>query len=78
MVSTIPFDKIPSFDRESIQKHKGKISLFIFYGLLILFFQEVGLMLVFSAFILKGLILGAISFWKEAFGKSEEFPEEGY
>jgi CDP-diacylglycerol--serine O-phosphatidyltransferase len=73
MVSTIPFDKIPSFDRKSIQKHKGKIGLFIFYGLLILFFQEVGLMIVFSAFILKGVALGAVSFWKEAFG---ELPEE--
>lgn len=77
MVSTIPFDKIPSFDRESIKKHKGKLSLFIFYGILILFFQEVGLMIVFSAFILKGIILGALSFWRDAFGEPEELPEEG-
>jgi CDP-diacylglycerol--serine O-phosphatidyltransferase len=76
MVSTIPFDKIPSFDRESIQKNKIRISLFIFYGILILFFQEVGLMIVFSAFILKGIVIGAIMFWKEAFGKLDELPEE--
>lgn len=76
MVSTIPFDKIPSFDRESIQKNKIRISLFIFYGILILFFQEVGLMIVFSAFILKGIVIGAIMFWREAFGKLDEFPEE--
>jgi len=76
MVSTIPFDKIPSFDRESIQKHKGKLGLFIFYGLLILFFQEVGLMIVFSAFILKGIALGAISFWKEAFGDPNTISED--
>lgn len=77
MVSTIPFDKIPSFDRESIKKHKGKLSLFIFYGILILLFQEVGLMIVFSAFILKGIIYGAISFWEDAFGESADLPEEG-
>jgi len=78
MVSTIPFDKIPSFDRKSIQRNKGKIALFIFYGILILFFQEVGLMIVFSAFILKGVLLGAVIFWKEAFGEPDEFPEEEY
>lgn len=78
MVSTIPFDKIPSFDRQSLQRHKGKLSLFIFYGILILLFQEVGLMIVFSAFILKGIILGAITFWQEAFGDPEEFPKEEY
>lgn len=76
MVSTIPFDKIPSFDRESLQKHKGKISLFILYGVLILLFQELGLMFVFSAFILKGVFMGAIFFWKEAFGSSELSPDE--
>lgn len=76
MVSTIPFDKIPSFDRKSIQKHKGKIALFIFYGILILIFQEVGLMIVFSAFILKGVALGAVSFWKEAFGDLDELPQD--
>lgn len=75
MVSTIPFDKMPSFDRESIKRNKGKLSLFIVYGILILFFQEVGLMIVFSAYIFKGIILGAISFWKEAFGEPDELPE---
>ncbi|WP_138429494.1 CDP-diacylglycerol--serine O-phosphatidyltransferase [Fodinibius saliphilus] len=74
MVSTIPFDKIPSFDKESIKKHKMKLSLFIFYGLLILLFQEVGLMIVFSAFVGKGILLGGYFFWKEAFG-DEEFSD---
>lgn len=67
MVSTIPFDKIPSFDKQSIKKHKGKLALFLFYGVLILLLQEVGLMIVFSAFIIKGLIIGGIVFYKEAF-----------
>lgn len=70
MVSTIPFDKIPSFDKQSIRENKGKISLFLFYGVLILMAQEVGLMIVFSAFILKGIVLGGVSFWKQAFGDS--------
>lgn len=72
MVSTIPFDKIPSFDKKSIKKYKGRLFLFIFYGILILVLQEIGLMVVFSAFILKGIALGAIMFWKEAFGEDEE------
>ena len=67
MVSTVPFDKIPSFDKESIKKYKGKLALFVFYGILILFFQEIGLMIVFSAFILKGIIIGSIVFYKEVF-----------
>jgi len=45
---------------------------------LILFFQEVGLMIVFSAFILKGVVLGAVIFWKEAFGEPNEFSDEEY
>jgi len=36
----------------------------------------VGLMIVFSAYIFKGIILGAISFWKEAFGEPEQMPED--
>lgn len=75
MVSTIPFDKIPSFDKASIKKHKIKLSLFIFYGLLILLFQEVGLMIVFSAYVLKGVVLGGYFFWKEAFG-NEDFSKK--
>jgi CDP-diacylglycerol--serine O-phosphatidyltransferase len=70
MVSTIPFDKIPSFDKKSIKKYKGRIFLFLFYLVLILLLQETGLMIVFSAFILKGLILGAVTFWREAFGEN--------
>lgn len=78
MVSTIPFDKMPSFDRASIQRYKGRLFLFIFYGILIVVLQEIGLMLVFSAFILKGLVLGAWIFWKEAFGDEEgDYLSEG-
>jgi CDP-diacylglycerol--serine O-phosphatidyltransferase len=75
MVSTIPFDKMPSFDKQSVRKHKLKFSLFIAYGILILLFQEVGLMIVFSIFILKGILAGAYLFWKEAFGE-DNFGEQ--
>ena len=68
MVSTIPFDKVPSFDRESLEKYKPRIYLFLFYGLLIIFLWEIGLMIVFSAFILKGLWKGAYRFWYNRFG----------
>lgn len=81
MVSTIPFDKIPRFDKPSVKKYKGRIFLFLFYLVLIVVLQEIGLMIVFSAFILKGLALGAIRFWKEAFsenGDVEEPEEEEY
>src|SRR5690625_5954720 len=40
MVSTIPFDKIPPFDRESVRKHKSRLILFAVYFLIIIIFQE--------------------------------------
>lgn len=69
MVSTIPFDKIPGFDKESVRRHKGKFALFTVYGILIVLIQEIGLMIVFSLFILKGIVSGGMEFWKEAFGE---------
>lgn len=72
MVSTIPFDKIPRFDRSSIRKNKGQIILFLTYLALIIVLQEIGLMIVFSVFILKGLVLGAAAFWKQAFGENSK------
>src|SRR5699024_4693293 len=75
MVSTVPFDKIPSFDRESVKRYKGKIALFIFYGILIVFLQEIGLMIVFSAFIIKGVVIGSIVFYKQVFSDEEPLIE---
>jgi len=69
MVSTIPFDKVPGFDKATIRKYKGRIGLFLFYAVLIVIFQEIGLMIVFSLYILKGLVMGAIQLWEEAFGE---------
>ena len=67
MVSTVPFDKIPRFDRESIKKHKNRLILLGVYFFIIVFLQDIGLMIVFTFFILKGLALGAYIFWKQAF-----------
>lgn len=67
MVSTVPFDKIPRFDRASIKKYKNRLILLVVYFFLIVFLQDIGLMIVFTFFILKGLALGAYIFWKQAF-----------
>lgn len=68
MVSTIPFDKIPRFDRDTIRKKKGKFILFLIYLILILMFREYGLMLVFTIFVLKGITVGAIQFYTDDYG----------
>jgi len=65
MVSTIPFDKLPKLDRRSIQENRGKLILFIFYLLVMLFFQEYGLMAIFTFYIGKGLVEGIISLFFE-------------
>ena len=65
MVSTIPFDKLPKLDRNSIQQNRGKLFLFVIYLLVILFFQEYGLMAIFTFYIGKGLLEGIISLFFE-------------
>lgn len=73
MLSTIPFDKLPSFNKESFKYRKPRFLLFLFYLTMIILFQEYGLIFVFSIYILKGLITGAWLFWNEQFGE-----ESGY
>ena len=73
MVSTIPFDKIPRLDRQSLKEKKGRFVLFLVYLLLIVLFQEFGLIAVFTIFILKALINGAIHFMREDY--DDEFEE---
>jgi len=75
MVSTVPFDKFPSFDKDSIKRNKGRFGLFIFYGILILLFQEIGLIIVFSIFIVKGLSIGGIIFYKDIFSNDGKWIE---
>jgi CDP-diacylglycerol---serine O-phosphatidyltransferase len=76
MVSTIPFDKIPRFDRESVKRHKNRFIMLLVYFVIIAVLQDIGLMIVFSFFILKGLLLGAYIFWKQAFTDEPDPLEE--
>jgi len=71
MVSTVPFDKIPRFDKTTIKKHKGRLMLFIGYLVVIILLQEYGLMAVFTVFIFKGIILSGLKFWRQAYGDEE-------
>ncbi|MBO6586457.1 MAG: CDP-diacylglycerol--serine O-phosphatidyltransferase [Gracilimonas sp.] len=77
MVSTLPFDKIPRFDRQTIKEQKGKFVLFLVYLVLILAFKEYGLMAVFTLFMLKGIIVGAIQFFTDDYGPAgvDEFQD---
>lgn len=77
MVSTIPFDKIPRFDRKSIKKYKNRLILLFVYFLIIVIFQDLGLIVVFSFFIAKGLVLGLYIFWKQAFTDDPDPLEQG-
>lgn len=72
MVSTLPFDKLPKFDRKSLQKHKNKLILFFVYLVIIAIFHDIGLIVVFSFYVLKGLAIGVIIFWKRAFTDEPE------
>ena len=65
MVSTVPFDKIPRFKKGYLRENKGKLYLFIFYFSAVVILQIYGLILVFSIFILKGLTMAMIRFWRE-------------
>ncbi len=67
MLSTIPFDKLPRFDRQSFKTKKARFTLFAVYLLIIILFQEYGLMFVFSVYILKGLLTGTWLFWTDRF-----------
>jgi len=73
MVSTIPFDKLPPrFDKESLRKYKKRLILFFVYLVVIAIFHDIGLIVVFTFYILKGLVLGLYVFWKRAFTDEEE------
>ena len=72
MVSTIPFDKIPRFDKQSIRDKKWKFFIFFAYLVLILLFREYGLISVIVIYITKGIVVGAIRFFKEGYTGEEE------
>lgn len=63
MVTKVPFDKTPRFNKKYIAHHKNKILLFLAYVILIIVFQEFGLIAVFTFFIGKGLYLASKRFY---------------
>lgn len=65
MVTTIPFDKIPRFNKDMGRQDRFAILLFIAYILLIAIFRHYGLMIAFCIFVLRGLIRGGLKFWRE-------------
>ncbi|MEX1212683.1 MAG: CDP-diacylglycerol--serine O-phosphatidyltransferase [Balneolaceae bacterium] len=68
MLSSIPFDKLPAFTKTSLREKRAKFVLFLAYFSSIILFQEYGLIVVFSVYITKGLVLGAWYFWNGQFG----------
>lgn len=65
MVTKVPFDKTPRFNKYYMSKHKYRMFLFLAYVIAIIIFQEIGLIAVFTVFIGKGLALGSKRFWQE-------------
>lgn len=65
MVTTIPFDKIPRFNKKMGHQDRIAILFFLFYLILIAVFRHYGLMLAFAIFIVRGLGRGAIKFIQE-------------
>ena len=72
MVSTVPFDKVPRFNKSYIQQHKVRVFLFIFYALAIIAFQEYGLIVVFTIFIFRGIWNSAKRFWQDVMSDDEK------
>lgn len=76
MVSTIPFDKIPRFDKKSIKTKKWTFYTFFLYLLLIIFLREYGIMAVIIIYMAKGVVSGAIKFFKEDYtGEDQPFQD---
>ena len=76
MVTKVPFDKTPRFSKKYMAHNRYKILLFITYLILIIVFQEFGLIAVFTFFIAKGLYLAAKRFYQALEIDEEEEDEE--
>tara|TARA_R110000868_G_scaffold396971_2_gene669423 strand:+ start:1745 stop:2572 length:828 start_codon:yes stop_codon:yes gene_type:complete len=77
MVSTIPFDKIPRFDKESIKNKKWDFALFLSYLMLMILFKEYGLIIAILIYISKGVVAGAIRFFSDDY-TGEDAPFQDY
>lgn len=71
MVSTVPFDKIPRFKRGQMRRQRKTIFVFLAYAVIIVILQEWGLIIAFSIFIMKGLVMFLGRFWKEIMSDEE-------
>jgi CDP-diacylglycerol--serine O-phosphatidyltransferase len=76
MVSTVPYDKIPSFSREFVRAHKFRVFLFIGYFLTVILFQATGILVVFTVFTLKGLIMWLVNMYRMMFSDDDEVVTE--
>ncbi len=72
MVSSIEFEKIPRFDRESARQKKWTIVLFLVYLILIVVFREYGLMAVILIYISKAIIFSAYRFITDSYEGEED------
>jgi len=54
-------------------RYKNRLLLFAAYILIIAIFQDIGLMIAFSFYIVKGIVLGGYVFWKNTITEEEEF-----
>lgn len=76
MVSTIQFEKIPRFDKESIKNKKWSFLLFFIYLSLIVMFQEYGLMAVILIYISRAVVTAAFKFFSSDYtGEGEPFQD---
>jgi CDP-diacylglycerol--serine O-phosphatidyltransferase len=75
MVSSIQFEKIPRFDRESIRAKKLSFVLFIIYLLMIATLHEYGLMTAIVIYISKSIIESAIKFFKDDYEENDTFQD---
>ncbi len=75
MVSSIQFEKIPRFDRESIRSKKLSFVLFIMYLLLIATLHEYGLMVAIVIYISKSIIDSAIKFFNDDYAEEDTFQD---
>lgn len=76
MVSTVPFDKIPKFTKGYIKKHRSRVLLFVGYFLAIIFFQQYGLIAVFTVFIGKGVVKAGWQLFKDLRNSDDDDNDE--
>ena len=71
MVSSIEFEKIPRFDRDSVRERKWTFAFFFFYLLLIIIKPDYGLMAVILIYISKAIVQSAIRFFRDDYAEDE-------